>query len=183
MKFFLPSAAIVLALALCAQSVPTQQNGQGAKVANHKTEQDRRLWSNGDNDEDDECHHGDYHRGDDYYGDSHCQPRHPPGPPTTCVFKSTAIDVSCASPLVGAISNLPNLVAEHIGLVNLVLTSSLRDQCLYPINFLAVIDSISASVTFNLHADVVAAVNLCEANSGTPTCTYLTGGDAICPMA
>jgi hypothetical protein len=48
MKFFIQSTAIVLALALCAQSVPTQENGQQAEVANQKTEQDARLWSQGD---------------------------------------------------------------------------------------------------------------------------------------
>ncbi|CAO3686716.1 unnamed protein product [Umbelopsis vinacea] len=54
MKFFLPSAAIVLALALCAQSVPTQENGQGADVAKQQTQQDSRLWSD---DKDDSYHH------------------------------------------------------------------------------------------------------------------------------
>lgn len=56
MKFFLPSAAVVLTLALCAQSVPAQQ-GQGAEVANQKPDQDRRLWSEEDKDKDGD-HHG-----------------------------------------------------------------------------------------------------------------------------
>ncbi|CAO3686724.1 unnamed protein product [Umbelopsis vinacea] len=50
MKFFLPSTAIVLSLTLCAQAVPAQGNGEQAEVANQKTEQDARLWTNGDDD-------------------------------------------------------------------------------------------------------------------------------------